>query len=125
MASNFRYDHPLYLIRGFDGTNIGALGAYRFAAFTDMIVKSVTIRQIVAGTTAAQVFTAYKYSGTNTTTTVLTTIGTGVYGTYANTTALATLANGDAFGVVNAGTDATAIYALGVEMAYVPGASVN
>jgi hypothetical protein len=54
---------------------------------------------------------------------VLTTIGSGV-ATGTNVVSTFTLAQGDAIGIVK-GTDATAVYAVGVELAVVPGANLT
>lgn len=132
MASvNSRYDHPIYMDRVFVGAGeIGAAAsanpAFRFAAFTDMIVKSVAIKPTTAGTTAAQVFSLFKIgaAGTTTTTVVLTTFGSAAAaGVLVQPTTTLTLAAGDACMVVNAGTDATGKYAVGVELQVVPGAN--
>lgn len=98
----------------------GSGGAHRIAAFTDMLVKSYTLKPTVAGTSADTV-TAFKLSGTTTTTHVIATYGsaatagTNVAGTF-------TLAQGDALSIVK-GTDATGVIAVGLELAIVPGAN--
>lgn len=122
-TESMRYDHPAYqAVLTAGGALSGNGGAYRFAAFTDLLVKSVTIKPTTAGTSDDTV-TAYKLSGTTTTTQVLTTygsaatVGTNVVGTF-------TLAQGDALSIVK-GTDATGVMAVGVELAVVPGANVT
>lgn len=123
-TKSMAYDAPAYqavMPLGFNLT--GANGATaKFAAFTDTLVKSFTVKATTAGT-SADVVTAYKYSGTATTTHVLTTIGSGVV-TGTNVVSTFTLAQGDAIGIVK-GTDATAVYGVGVELALVPGATVT
>jgi len=118
------YDAPAYqavLPLGFNMTGANAATA-KFAAFTDTLVKSITVKATTAGT-SNDVVTAYKYSGTATTTQVLTTIGSGVV-TGTNVVSTFTLARGDVLGIVK-GTDATAVYGVGVEMVLVPTADVT
>lgn len=118
------YDAPAYqavLPLGFNMTGASAATA-KFAAFTDTLVKSITIKAATAGT-SNDVVTAYKYSGTATSTQVLTTIGSGVV-TGTNVLCTFTLAQGDVLGIAK-GTDATAVYGVGVELALVPGATVT
>ena len=123
-TKNMSYDAPAYQVAlplGFNMTGANAATA-KFAAFTDMMVKSFTIKATTAGT-SNDVVTAYKYSGTDTSTHVLTTIGSGnVTGT--NVTGTFTLARGDAIGIVK-GADATAVYAVGVELGVVPRADIT
>jgi hypothetical protein len=123
-TKSMSYDAPAYqavLPLGFNLTgNAGATA--KFAAFTDTLVKSVTVKATTAGT-SADVVTMYKYSGTATSTQVLTTIGSGVV-TGTNVVSTFTLAQGDAIGIVK-GTDATAVYAVGVELGLVPRADVT
>ena len=59
-ATNSRYDHPVYMDRVLIGGSVGASAGVRFAAYTDMLVKSVNIKPTTAGTTAAQVFALKK-----------------------------------------------------------------
>lgn len=123
-TKSMSYDAPAYQVAlplNFNMTKANAATA-KFAAFTDMMVKSFTIKATTAGT-SNDVVTAYKYSGTATSTHVLTTIGSGnVTGT--NVTGTFTLAQGDAIGIVK-GTDATAVYAVGVELGVVPRADIT
>lgn len=123
-TKSMAYDAPAYqavLPLGFNMTGANAATA-KFAAFTDTLVKSITIKATTAGT-SNDVVTAYKYSGTATTTQVLTTIGSGVV-TGTNVVSTFTLAQGDAIGIAK-GTDATAVYGVGVEMVLVPTADVT
>lgn len=122
-TKDMRYDHPAYQAVFSYGAHItGSGGALRFAAFTDMLVKSVTMKPTTNGTSNDTV-TAYKLSGTTTTTQVLTTYGSAA-GTATNVVSTFTLAQGDALSIVK-GTDATAVIAVGVELALVPGADVT
>lgn len=117
------YDHPAYTSRNTVGAHVtGSGGAFRFAAFTDMRVKAVVAKPTTAGT-SNDTLTAYKLSGTTTTTQVLTTYGSGV-ATSTRVESSIELAQGDAFSIVK-GTDATGVIALGVELELVPGANVT
>ena len=130
-TKSMAYDHAAYL-----GVLHVPLGTWattgsplpRFVAFTDMIVKSVTVQAITAGTgTALNPQNGIKQSGTGTS--ALTTTGTicTLTGTNlsVNGTCAVTLAQGDSFRVVGVGTDATGIYAGALEVVIVPGASVT
>lgn len=125
-AIDSRYDHPIYTDRVFLGASVGASAGLRFSAYTSMLVKSVNIKPTTAGTTAAQVWSLKQVLAANTTTTtvILTTYGSAAAGgtTIVPTTTL-TLAVGDACSVENAGTDATGVYAVGIELQVKPGAS--
>lgn len=117
------YDHPAYQAVQVVGAHITASGgAYRIAAYTDLLVKSVTMKPTTAGTSNDTV-TAFKLSGTTTSTQVLTTFGSAAT-TGTNVVGTFTLAQGDALSIVK-GTDATGVIALGVELAIVPGANVT
>jgi len=117
------YDHPAYeAVMPWGGLITGSGGAIRFAAYTDMLVKSVTVKPTTAGTSNDTV-TAFKLSGTTTTTQVLTTHGSAAT-TGTNVVCTLTLAQGDALSIVK-GTDATGVMAIGAELALIPGASVT
>lgn len=117
------YDHPAYLaVLPLGGAISGSGGALRFAAFTDTLIKSVTVKPTTAGTSNDTV-TAFKLSGTTTTTQVLTTYGSAV-ATHTNVVSTLTLALGDSLSIVK-GTDATGVMSVGVEMVLVPGADVT
>jgi hypothetical protein len=117
------YDHPAYTTPELIGAAIsGSGGALRFAAFTDMLVKSITLKPTTAGTSNDTV-TAFKLSGTTTTTQVLATYGSAATGG-TNVLGTMTLAQGDAYSIVK-GTDATGVIAVGVELDLVPGAAVT
>lgn len=122
-TKSMAYDSPAYQgVVAFGGRLTGNAGVLRFAAFTDMLVKSHTAKPITAGT-SNDTITAYKLTGTTTTTHVLTTYGsaatagTNVVGTF-------TLAQGDALFYIK-GTDATGDYAVTAECSIVPGASIT
>jgi hypothetical protein len=120
---NMAYDHPAYIApETFGGAISGSGGALRFAAFTDMIVKSITMKPTTAGTSNDTV-TAFKLSGTTTTTQVLATYGSAATGG-TNVLGTLTLAQGDAYSIVK-GTDATGVIALGLECAVIAGANVT
>lgn len=125
---DFAYDHPAYTTvhHAPIGTwaTTGA-GLPRFVAFTDMIIKSITVVAIVAGTgTANNYVNGIKISGTGTR--AVTTSGTilNVAGTnpYTTGTCSIALAAGDTFNVVGVGTDATGIYSGAIEYCFVNGA---
>lgn len=122
-TKNMAYDSPAYqAVLPCGGAISGSGGALRFAAFTDMLVKSVTVKPTTAGTSNDTV-TAFKLSGTTTTTQVLATYGSAATaGT--NVVGTLTLAQGDALSIVK-GTDATGVMAIGLELALVPGANVT
>lgn len=123
-TQSLSYDHPQYTVHGcFAGNLTGASASVRFCAFTNMLVKNYNLMPGVAGTSAAQVYTAYKLTGTTTTTQVITTYGSAV----ASSTSVAgtfTLAQGDVLSITK-GTDATDQMAVGIEYAIVPGASTT
>lgn len=129
MAQDMSYDHPAYTVRfAVGGESVPSLAAnvhsaLRFAAFTDMLVKSYTIKPMTAGT-IANAFHAYKLTGTTTSTQVLTTLGSAAT-TGTNIAGTFTLAQGDLLTVANQGTDATGVFGIGVELALVPRASVT
>jgi hypothetical protein len=124
-TKNMGYDHPAYLAVNADLSQItGSGGATKFVAFTNMIVKSVTLKAVTAGT-SNDVSSFIQISGTTTTTTALATIGSGVT-TFTNV-ALATqpvLAQGDTYYVVK-GTDATAVISAAIERVIQPLANVT
>ena len=106
------------------GTITGASGnSQRFAAFTTMLIKSVTLKTVTAGTSASQVLNLFTLSGTTTTTTALTTYGSAV-NTFTNVTTTLTMSQGDACWI-SKGTDATDVFACGLEMVILPGANVT
>jgi hypothetical protein len=110
------YDHPAYTaVRNLPiiGITAGLTGSVatglKYAAFTNEILKSVTIKPATASN-SADVVSFIQISGTTTTTTALTTFGSGAT-TFTNV-ALATqpvLLQGDTYYVVK-GTDTAAAY---------------
>jgi hypothetical protein len=123
---NFAYDHPAYRVPVvLSAANVaGANASVRFVAHADMILKQLTSRVCVVGTTAGSVTSiAYKVSGTATTA-----LGTNTYtGTTTSTFATvalsdAALSAGDEIRITN-GTDATTVVAHAVEAVITPGAN--
>lgn len=121
------YDNPAYLAVHQDGSQIaagsGATGT-KYVAFTAGIIKSVTLKPIVAGT-SNDVSSFIQISGTTTTTTALATFGSAAT-TFQNI-ALATqpvLAQGDTYYVVK-GTDATLTLSASIERVVQPLANVT
>ena len=127
-TKSMSYDHPAYLARYSQaGTfTAGASTTFKFCAFTNMVIKSVTLNPIVLSTvndivTAVQILAA----GGSTNTQVLSTF-TAVQTAGGNfvMTAANTLAQGDEFKVTK-GTDALMTYDIAVEYVLVPGANVT
>lgn len=134
ITKNMAYDHPAYLVPGFIG-GAAAAGAsstpVRFAAYTAMIAKSLTVTPIIAGTgTGNCTVTVEKIAagGTAITTLAQVVMGTAAAGVTTNvllsSSANSTFAAGDVLRVQN-GADATSVLAVGVEYVLVPGASVT
>lgn len=134
ITKNMSYDHPAYTVPQMIGA-AAAAGAsatpIRFAAYTAMIAKSVTITPITAGTgTGNCTVTVQKIAagGTAITTLAQVTVGTAAAGVTTNvllsSSANSTFAAGDVL-VVQNGADATAVLAIGIEYVLVPGASVT
>jgi len=125
------YDHPTYLVPQSVGGTIGATASsqFRFASWTTMILKSVQISNIVAGTggdTDAFVLQRVNLDPTlGTATTSLAQLGTNtanfssrnVQGTY-------TFTAGELISVMK-GTDGTSQYAVALELYVSPGANVT
>lgn len=134
MASkSMAYDNPAY--QAVDGAPLGVVGptsattSTKFAAFTAKYIKSITIKPTTAAG-ASDVISLIQISGTSTTTTALTTFGSGVT-TYTNvqpasgTQSLGNaVAQGDTYYVVK-GTDTSGIYIGEVESVIQPLASVT
>lgn len=107
------------------GSLTGASGTTnRFAAFTTLLIKSVEITVVTAGTSASQVINLFTLSGTATTTTALTTYGSAQAKNGTNVTSTLSMVVGDACWV-GKGTDATDVFAVGMECVVLPGASVT
>lgn len=128
------YDHPAYRVPIFFGAAAAAgAGAtpIRFAAFTGMVAKSLTVTPIIAGTGTGNCTVQVEKiaaGGTAITTLAIATIGTTAAGTTTNvalnTNANSTYAAGDVLRVTN-GADATSVLAVGVELQLLAGASVT
>ena len=134
LTKNMAYDHPAYLQPMFIG-GAAAAGAssapVRFAAFTAMVAKALTVTPIVQGTgTGNCTVTVEKIAagGTAITTLAQCVIGTLSPGVTTNvllsSNANSTFAAGDVLRVQN-GADATSVLAVGIEYVLVPGASVS
>ena len=122
-TKNFSYDAPEYNVRKFHGATLtGASGRISLCAYQAMLVKSVQAAVITAGT-VADTLTSYKITGTTTSTVALHT-NTSATGNLGNFTSTFTLAQGDVFQILK-GSDATAVYSIGVELAAVTGADVT
>lgn len=134
LTKNMSYDHPAYTSVGMIG-GAAAAGAssapVRFAAFTAMLMKALTVTPIVAGTgTGNCTVTVEKIAagGTAITTLAQVVMGTTAAGVTTNvvlsTSANSTFAAGDVLRVQN-GADATSVLAVGIEYVINPGASVT
>jgi len=122
-TKDMNYDAPEYNVRKIAGAHIsGASGRFAVCAYQAMLVKSIQASVITAGT-AADTLVSYKISGTATTTVALHT-NTAATGGLGNFTSTFTLAQGDIFQILK-GSDATAVYALGVELHAAPFAVVT
>lgn len=127
-TKSMSYDHPAYtsvrnLTIGTTAATAAAAGT-KYAAFTNQILKSVTIKPTTAPT-ASDVVQFLQVSGTTTTTTALTTFGSGAT-TFVNV-ALATqpvLLQGDTYWVQK-GTDTVGVYIGEFEVVTQPGANVT
>lgn len=127
-TKSMSYDHPAYtsvrnLTIGTTAATAAAVGT-KYAAFTNQILKSVTIKPTTAPT-ASDVIQFLQVSGTTTTTTALTTFGSGAT-TFVNV-ALATqpvLLQGDTYWVQK-GADTAGTYCGELEVVTQPGATVT
>lgn len=130
-TKNFAYDHPAYLV---PQTVVGSIAAaassqFKFPAWTTMVLKSVQLSNIVAGTGAATdafVLQRIQLDPTlGTATTSIAQLGTNtanfssrnVQGTY-------TFTQGELISVMK-GTDGTSQYAVTLELFVSPGANVT
>lgn len=123
---DFAYDHPAYLVPEIVNitTTAGNGAISRFVAFTNVILKSVQVTCVTAGTTAGHTLTFRTITGTGTTTTSI-----GAVTLTTNTTGVTTnvplnnvaLARGEMLTITN-GTDATGVAAVAVELNVRPGA---
>ena len=135
-TKSMAYDHPAYLAVGvgIPGGEIAAAASSktaRWVAPVAMNVKSLTVSVITAGGTVNIVQLTKQASGGTALTTlasVSNVIGTNVGGYTTNvlmTGAGTSLVQGDILWVEKAATDGVGVYAAGVEMVLVPGASVT
>lgn len=126
-TKNMSYDHPAYTSVGSltTGNLTGASGAgQKYAAFTSMLIKSITLKPTTAGT-SADAASFLQISGTATTTTALNTFGSGATG-FVNTvlTTNSLMIQGDTFWVQK-GTDATGVQVGMIEYVVQPLANVT
>lgn len=126
-TKSMAYDNPAYVtVLPMTGQMLaGASQVCHFAAFTQMIVKSVTLKAVVAGTSANDAISLIIRSaaGTSTTSSALTTFGSAVV-TATNILLTSTLNQGDTISLLR-GADATTTYAVTFESVVVPGANVT
>ena len=131
------YDHVAYeipvVISGGETGAASRTSYGKFAAFTTMMLKSVTITPTVLGTAggtdaANANLQTIKISGTTTTTIATTTLGSGnALGTYTGTNVavtLTTFSQGDLLQIKN-GTDTALKAVVTYEMYIVPGANLT
>ena len=126
---NMAYDHPQYVVHEAlcQQSTAGSGFVNRFAAFTNMRAKSITIYPHVASTSADTVIVR---SIDGTSTTALATITMGSAGTAGTNVQLSTAGTHGTFGTnglvtVTKGTDATTVYAYCLEVETVAGADVD
>jgi hypothetical protein len=124
---NMAYDHPAYTAVGSFSASAaaGASASLRFAAFADMIARTLWIKPATPATSADTV-TVFAVTNTTTKTLGVTTIASAqtTFARLELTTASRTLTAGDELRVT-LGTDATKVYAVGVDYTLVPGANLT
>lgn len=130
-TKNMAYDHPAYLVPQQVAGTIGATASaqFKFPVWTTMVLKSVQISNIVAGTGAAtDAFVLQRIQGDptlGTATTSLAQLGTNTANfSSRNVTGTYTFTAGELVSVMK-GTDATSQYAVNLEMYLSPGANVT
>ena len=122
------YNHPAYIVREqLNGSINGSGGAARFAAFTTLRAKSLTLKPSTAGT-SNDIGNAIVVDGTTTTTLATWTFGSGA--TTGTNVTLSTAATHGTWGTngflaVTKGTDATQVLQVAVEVEAVAGAQVE
>jgi thiamine monophosphate kinase len=125
---NMAYDHPAYLVpMHMGGANAAGANAVssRFAAVTDMIAKSFSATVITAGTNTNATLALVKVLGTSTSTLGSVTLSTSVAGVSTNVLCTASsISEGDVVWV-QGGSDATGVFAVGLELYITPGASLT
>lgn len=118
------YDNAAYLaVNQAGGTLSGNAGQVRFAAFTSVLLKSIQLNYITAGTAADAKTMLVITGGTSTTTTVIHT-RTAFTGSVNYLPAATTLSAGDTVSVLK-GADATEISVVTFETVLQPGTSVT
>jgi hypothetical protein len=132
-VQSMAYDHPAYLVRE-TTTSFNAAGASavhgRFAAFTNMLAKSLTVYTVTAGTGTGNGTVSLCRIATGGT--AITTLGTIVMGTAAAAvgTNVAIAAASQAITkldqvYIQNGADATGVWAVTVELVLTPGADIT
>ena len=132
-TTNMNYAPPQYIVnQGASGTlHLLAAGTRRVAytAFCQSVVRAVNLEVVVAGTATAAANVGM-FLGVHNATGTATVQAAGDFGTNAagvgtSVSVLTTLARGETYIVQNTGTDAGAIFSVGIEVRPVPGASVE
>lgn len=127
-TKSMAYDHPTYTVPVvYSGlTTVGANGvSTKWAAYTAMQIKSVTLGPVIATTAAGSTPLLYSKSGTATSTSTLTALTSASSAGVNNALATAvSLAQGDQFWVTH-GTDATAAVAVAIECVVTPGTTIT
>jgi len=123
---NMAYDHPAYIARLTAGGSVGQSGAYRYAAFTTMLLKSVELAGSIAQATSnTYVIYTISQGGTSTATLGTATFTAGNMAQKTNVVGTATLSQGDSVTVTGGAADATGVIAVGLELQVVPGSAVT
>lgn len=121
------YDHPAYtavypVSLGVNAAGASAILAGRFTAFTAMLVKSLTVAIVTAGTSTTHIVRYLAYlGGTSTTTTIFATLSSAGF---ANATTTLTMTQGDSLAIL-LGSDATQVVQGGAELVIAPGSNVT
>jgi hypothetical protein len=132
-TQSMAYDHPVYLQRVIS-SSVGVAGASavhgRFAAFTNMLAKSITIYTVTAGTGTGNGTVSLCRIATGGT--AITTLGSVTMGTssvalgtnVAIAAASQTITQLDEV-YIQQGADATGVWAVSIELVITPGANVT
>jgi hypothetical protein len=132
-TKNMSYDHPQYIVnQGASGLLVLSAASTRRAAYTafvQSVVRAVHLEVVVAGTATTGANVGH-FLGIHNATGTATLQAAGDFGTNAagvgtSVSVLTTLARGETYIVQNTGTDAGAIFSVGIEVRPVPGASVE
>ena len=124
---NIAYDHPAYLAAlpvslGVTVAGASAITPARFTAFTDTLVKSITMAVVTAGTSTTHIMRSLVYrGGTSTDTAIITTLGSSGF---ANVVSTITMTQGDSLAILQ-GSDATMVSQAGAELKIIPGSNVT